>query len=425
VFGTDAAKKIFSNTTYQVIGKVVSLLITVFGTIIITRQYGRQGYGEFSLMQNYPALLFIIADFGLNAIAVRELSSNWERAKKYFPNILFMRIILSLFLMFTLGIVISLSPYSESLKLGIHLGLFLILTQALYATTNVIFQSKLRYDYSAIGYVIGYGVILVLVLLLSYFKVSIMWVNFSYVVGGFITFFVNLAFIKKLGIDFSFSLDKKLIKYLFMQALPLGLMFVFSQINFKADSIALSLLPVPKGYGLTKTEAVAVYNLPYKIFEVSLVVPAFFMNSAYPVLVKHMRVGKEKLKTTFSHVLQALFVGGIAVSILGFLFAPLVISILGGDAFSQSVTVLRILILGVVIFYLTQPISWLVVTLGKQKYLPWIYLFSAFFDVGANIIFIPKYSFYGSSIITIVAELFVLLLLIFAALKAWRAKYAT
>jgi O-antigen/teichoic acid export membrane protein len=79
---------------------------------------------------------------------------------------------------------------------------------------------------------------------------------------------------------------------------------------------------------------------------------------------------------------------------------------------------------GMFVFYLTQPISWLIVTLDKQKYLPGIYLVGALFNVTANFILIPKFSFYGSAIITWVSELLILIMLAFAAHRAWRHKYA-
>jgi O-antigen/teichoic acid export membrane protein len=119
----------------------------------------------------------------------------------------------------------------------------------------------------------------------------------------------------------------------------------------------------------------------------------------------------------------ALGAGGIVFGCTGFVLAPWVVDLLGGDAFSQSVPVLRILISGLVVFYLTQPLSWLILTLGKQKYLPWVYLASAVFDIIANIIFIPLYSFYASAVITIISEGIILVLLFIAAFIAWRTKF--
>jgi O-antigen/teichoic acid export membrane protein len=302
--------------------------------------------------------------------------------------------------------------------------LFLILTQALYTTTNIIFQVKLRYDLSNISYVIGSLVILVLVVVLSLMKVSIVWIAFTYVAGGVVIFILNTLFISRFGIISKLKFDKEISKPLFFGALPLGLMFIFSQVNFKADTLLMSVLPIPQWLGLNNTESIALYGLPYKVFEVALVVPTFFMNSVYPVMVKRMTVGKDELMGTFTKTTLFLMGAGIIVGAVGYLFAPFIIRFLGGGGFERSVTVLRILLAGLVVFYTTQPISWLIVTLGGQRYLPWVYLISAMFNVGANLVFIPKYAFYGSSVITILSELIILVLLVAYARKVWHQVYA-
>jgi len=396
----------------------------MLAVVIITRSYGREGYGAFSLMQTFPALFFVIVDFGINAIAARELSKDWSKANKYLGNILLIRLIFSLLIILLITFGLSFFPYSQELKAGIRLGLFILITQALFTTTNIFFQVKLKYDFSTISYTIGYLVILSLVLILSYLKANIMWVNFSYVVGGTMAFLMCLFFINKLGVKPDFTIDKDLWKYLISSALPLGIMFCFSQASFKQDSLMVSAMKLPQSYGLNNTESVAVYALAYKIFEVFLVIPTFFMNSAYPILVRHMVEGKEKLKDTFSKVIKFLLLSGLFVGILGLLIAPIGIRILGGEGFNQSVLALRILSLGLFIFYLTQPISWLIVTLGYQSRLPFIYFLSAVFNVITNFIFIPKYSFYAASVTTILTEFVILILLIFTAQKSWKDKYA-
>ena len=338
------SKKIAANTIYQLIGKIVSLGITVLATVIITRTYGREIYGQFSLMQAWPALFFVIVDFGINAIATREISKDWSKAGKYFGNILLIRIIFSIILMLVLFVASRFFPYSQVLKTGITLSLLLILTQALFTSTNIIFQARLRYDLSTIGYLIGYAFILVIIFFLSRAKVDVMWISFSYVIGGFITFFVNYYFVRSLGVKPEFVLDKQLWGYLLSSSLPLGLMFVFSQINFKADALLLSVLPVPAFLNVSNNEAVGLYALPYKIFEVALVMPTFFMNSLYPVMVLRMTEGKEKLKETLKQSLKFLIVAALVFSAVGYVFSPLAINVLGGVEFEASILVLRILL---------------------------------------------------------------------------------
>jgi O-antigen/teichoic acid export membrane protein len=417
-------RKIASNTIYQIFGKVISMSITMVAVVIITRTYGREGYGEFSLMQSWPALFFVIVDFGINAIAARELSKDWSKAGKYFGNILIFRFIFSIFIIAVLSLVLRFFPYSQKLGTGIRLGLFVLLVQSLYSTSNILFQVKLKYDFSTIAYTLGYLFIFLLVLAFSYLRLDVTWVNFSYVIGGLITFVISIFFAKKLGVTPDFTFDKDLWRFLIISSLPIGIMFIFSQMSFKEDALMLSFLKLPESYGLNNTESVAVYALPYKVFEVLLVVPTFFMNSVYPILVNHMVEGEEKLKKTFTRVIYFLIFSGLFVGLLGFIFSPLAIKLLGGEEFAQSVVVLKILAAGLFIFYLTSPISWLIVTLGYQKYLPWIYFISFSFNMVSNFIFIPKYSFYGASWITVASELIVLVLLIIFARKSWKLKYA-
>lgn len=423
MISSDTTKKIAGNTIYQIVGKLISMSITMVAVVIVTRTYGREGYGEFSLMQSWPALFFVIVDFGINAIATRELSKDWSKANRYFGNILIIRFIFSLMLIGILSLTLNLFSYSDRLVTGIRMGLFLLLTQSLYSTANIFFQVKLKYNYSTIAYTVGYILIFILVLLFSLLKLEVMWVNFSYVLGGLITFILSLFYVKKLGVVPDFTFDREIWQFLFTSSLPIGIMFVFSQMSFKEDALMISFLKLPESHGLNNTESVAVYALPYKVFEVLLVVPTFFMNSVYPVLVRHMTEGKEKLKQTFSKVIYFLLASGLLVGLLGIVFSPLAIKLLGGEKFSQSVGVLNILAGGVFIFYLTSPISWLIVTLGYQKYLPWIYLISFVFNMVSNFILIPRYSFYGASWVTVVSEFIVLFLLAVFARKSWKLKY--
>ena len=123
--------------------------------------------------------------------------------------------------------------------------------------------------------------------------------------------------------------------------------------------------------------------------------------------------------------LIVLFVLGIIGGLCGVFFARIIITLLGGVGFHQSILVLQILVSGLALYFMTAPLSWLIVTLNKQKYLPGIYVLSSIFNVTANVLFIPKYSFYASAVITHLSELIILILLIYFARKAWKLRYAS
>lgn len=415
---------VFYNTTAQLVAKFVSMSLTVLATILITRAFGKEGYGQFSLMQTLPALFYILADFGLNTTALKKIDGNGKNAQKYYQTVLGLRLLLSLAFIVVLNIITLFLPYTPFLKTGILISSLLILTQALYSSINLIFQYKQRYDLSSIGYIGGSVLTITLVVIFMKLGLDIRLLSFAYVLGGVVTFIVNARLVRKLGYAFALNINSEVAKSVLKSSLPLGLMFIFSQINFKADSILLSLLKLPSITGLNNIESVAIYSLPYKIFEVTLVLPTFFMNAVYPIFVRKLQENPNNFKNIFFKTLKYMLALGLTASVALYLLAPLVVKILGGQEFAESADVLKILAVGLGIFFLTQPISYLIVTLDKQKYLPAIYLTSAIFNVSTNLIFIPKFSFYASAYITWVSEGLILLMLTFFAIKSWRERYA-
>jgi O-antigen/teichoic acid export membrane protein len=421
-------KLIASNTFYQLLSKFITMSITFALTYLISKNYGAYGYGLFAIFQSFPALFYIISDFGLNAIGALEISKNEKKGSEVLSNILVLRLILSLFLM-VICLILAFYLYpNEELRFGIALGSLIIVAQTLVATTNIIYQLKLRYDISALSNVISYIFILLGALYFINNQVSVVFLNFLYVIGTFLAFGLNFYFLKKFDIKIKLKYEGKYLSKLALLSWPLGLMFVFSQINFKADSILLSILPIPN-LGLTNIETTGVYALPYKIFEVMLVLPTFLMNSTYPLLLKSMQNGFDKLKNNFKKTVFFMFGIGAASSLVlfvgvWFFLTPDLISLIFDSEFVYSRDILLILFSGIFLFFLTQPLAWFLVIIEKQKYLPFIYGFSAILNVSLNLIFIPQYSFYASSVITLVTEGVILVLLLGVFFKFWFAKNA-
>lgn len=419
-------KLIASNTFYQLISKFITMSITFALTYLISKNYGAYGYGLFAIFQSFPALFYIISDFGLNAIGALEISKNEKKGGEVLSNILVLRLILSLLLVIVCLILAFYLYPNEELRFGIALGSLIIIAQTLVATTNIIYQLKLRYDISALTNVISYIFILIGALYLINNQVSVVYLNFLYVVATFLAFGLNFYLLKKFDIKLNVRFQPKYLKKLMILSWPLGLMFVFSQINFKADSILLSILPIPN-LGLTNIETTGVYALPYKIFEVMLVLPTFLMNSAYPLLLKSMQESFEKLKNNFRKtIFYMLGIGGVSSFVLfsgvWFMLTPDLISLIFDSEFVYSRDILLILFSGIFLFFLTQPLAWFLVIIEKQKYLPFIYGFSAILNVSLNYLFIPQYSFYASSVITLITEAVILTLLLGVFFKFWYSK---
>lgn len=405
-------QKIAYNTAAQMLGKAATTITTLLITVLITRRFGPSGYGDFTVMMAYAALFYIVSDFGLNAIVTRDLSANEKKTVYYFKNLLAMRLAMGLCLLVIGVVVLAFFPYSSFVKAGILISLLTIFTQALYTSGNAIFQTKLRYDLSVLAAILGSLTILILAFWVVMRGAGLLPVVGSYVVGGVVMVAASLIFVRGLTGALGLRFDFELWRYLFMSALPLGLATIFTVVLQRADAIMLSLM--------VGNEAVGFYGASYKIFEFALVFPTFFVNAAYPIMVRHFKDGQERLLRTVK--LSGLFLLGVSLLglVIGWVLSPLMIGVVAGPEFSESVLALRLLLLGLPAFYLSALFLWLLITLGKQRQVPVVYAVGAAVNLVLNLIFIPRYSFYGAAVTTWTSELLILVLLVHFSLKALR-----
>ncbi len=405
-------QKIAYNTAAQLVGKAATTITTLILTVLITRRFGPSGYGDFTVMMAYSALFYIIADFGLNAIALRDFTADESKISRYFKNLVGLRLVMSLALFSIGALALVFFPYSRFVKIGVLVGLLTIFTQALYSSTNAIFQTRMRYDLSVLASILGSATILGLsfLSLRSFSEGGLLPIVGSYVVGGTVMVGVSLFFVRRLIGVIGIAKDSELWRYLFMAALPLGVTTIFTVVLQKADTLLLSVL--------SGSEAVGLYGASYKIFEFALVFPTFFVNSIYPIMVRRLGEGQEKLMETIKYSGLFLFAVSVIGSAVGYFLAPWMIRVVAGPEFFGSVRALRLLLLGLPVFYLSALFLWLLITLGKQRQIPFVYAAGAIVNVVLNLILIPRYSFHASAIITWTSELLILFLLIFFSRRA-------
>jgi O-antigen/teichoic acid export membrane protein len=185
-------------------------------------------------------------------------------------------------------------------------------------------------------------------------------------------------------------------KGLLIPALPLGITLLFNLVYFRADSVIITLT--------RPTAEVGVYGLAYKVFEVVLVFPTFFMNAVYPLLLGQ----KEKLKTILRTSFLFLFIASLVSGVALWVAAPLLLFI--KNDFASSIGALRVLALGLPFFFVTSVTMWGLVAMKKQAALAAIYGGSMAINIVGNLLFVPTYGFMAAAWMTMVGEAIVLLL---------------
>ncbi|OGH09709.1 MAG: hypothetical protein A2152_02580 [Candidatus Levybacteria bacterium RBG_16_35_6] len=397
----DMHKKIAENTFSQTLAKIFSSGTGFLITILVARYFGVTGYGDFVKITSFVALFYLIVDFGINAIFLRE-----DEKLSHFKDVFYLRLFLSFGIFVVSNLIALLLPYNNMLgigfsapvKLGIFIFSFTLFFQSIIYSTSAVFQKELKYNLYSYSVILGALTNLFFVVVAILLRGSIFAILASYLIASLVTAVLGIVFSRRKIFPFSFNLvfSKKLI----LSSLPLGIMLVFNLVYFRVDTILLSLLKT--------SDDVGIYGLSYKFFDFLVALPLFLSNSLYPFLLQNKKNTRKFFHLVWDYLLIFTLIG--IFLIIPFLFLSPLFTLIRKEYIS-SVLPFNYLLFSLPIFFITSLLQWTLITLGRQKFLMWTYLFSTVINISLNLIFIPLFSYYASAIITGVTELLVMIIL--------------
>ena len=407
--------RIAYNTVVSTGVRVIGVALSLVGIGFIARYLGQEGFGSYALILAFLAIFNILADLGLYTLMTREISRPGADEKKIASNIFTLRIAVLLVFLSLAFILVWFFPYTLQVKIGVAIYAVAVLFLSTSQVLMGIFQKYLRTDKAAVAELIGRAVQLGLIIPFIYLDLGFYSILVALIFGAISIFILNFFFARKhvpLCLAFDFSYWGKLLK----TALPIAVSIVFVLIYFKIDSIFLSLGFINRS-SANPISDVGIYNIAYKVLEGLIAFPAMFIGLMMPLLSKFAFSGREQFKKILQKTLDILIIFIIPLVVGLLLLSSPIVVLIGGKAFDASAPVLRILAFAVGIIFLGSLFGHSIIALDKQKTGAWIYFGGMIFNVIANLIFIPKYSYLGAAATTVFTEFLVTALLLYLIYK--------
>ncbi len=401
-------KVIAGQTSWQLLGKVTTSLSTIVILSLITRKFGEEGTGTFTLALTFMAFFTLAVDLGFNAYLLGKVS------EEIFRKCLGLRLILASLLVLLAVTVAYFWPGNESFKQLVYFGAFFaIFEPAVFVTTNLIFQKNLAYNFSVKATILGSATILFGVMLAVYYNLPLPYLMLSYSTGWTIMALGSLIFVRKFISNLSPIIDLGFIKDVFIKSWPISVTLLLNVVYFRLDVFLLSIFkPIAE---------VGIYNLSYQIFQTIIVLPTFIMNSFYPLMLQSFAANKLKFLKELKISIGVMLILSLIGAGTTILLAPLLINIItGGKGFIGSSYSLQILALALPAFFVSSVLMWTFVTLKKYKSMLAIYTVGLLFNFSANYLLIPQYSYIASSYITGVSEYLVLFLQVMVLWRGYK-----
>lgn len=409
-----ATISIAKNSLYLIIAQIFSKGVTFFYYLIIARHLGDVGIGKYSFILSLVGIFYIISEFGLENLIVRDIAIQKNKALLYLSNASLIKLSLAIISIIIITIFINFTDKTPDVKFGVYIISITLLTNGVCSSLESTFNAfeKLKY--------IAYLDIFINCIKLAG-ALILLSLDFTLISLLFLILFLSIARLllgliithtKFFKVDFLF--DKPTFIYLFRTAFPFALMGIITIIYFRVDSILLSLM---KG-----DAAVGWYAAAFNFITMLMFLSYAFCKAIFPIMSKSFHESKEKFLKISQRSISLMFIVGMPIPLGMTFLADKIILLVYGDDFTESITAMKILGWAIPLIYLNSPLLRMLYSANKQNMAMAIVSIGMIINIVLNFILIPDYSYVGTSISTVAANLVNFILYYAAIYKTFNYK---
>ena len=404
------AQRIVKNTSILLLTEIASRVLSFFLIIIIARYLGDIGLGKYSFIFAFVGIFSIISDFGISGLMTRDIAKNKFLTKKYVDNVFAFKVFLSIFTAFVPFVFMIFTEKSFDIKTGVLLaGISTSFYYLAYPFRNV-FIAHEKQVYHAIYNITERVVAFVLGITVLYLGYGLIGFLVILVVSNFISliysYFIVSEKFSKVGFEFDFRFLKNALK----KSLPFWFTTIFMTFYFKIDTVMLGFM---KDF-----QATGWYNAAYKIIDALTSIPFIILIAVYPVMSRFHGKQEKFLQILYKKTFYYLFMLGFPLAVGVTLVADRIILFAYKSSFENSTIALQILIWALMFIFVNYLMGYLLNSIEKQILFTYSTGFCAALNIALNFMLIPKFSYIGAGIATVLTEFANFLILFHLTSKA-------
>lgn len=397
-------KKLAGETAIYGLSTILARIINFFFVPIYTRILSTDGYGAYSEIMSYIAVLQVVLVLGLETGCFKFASkgttgqgvSGGDAHRVFSTALSTVAAVAGFFFLLTClfgGSTASAMGYEGCGSMIIYVGGIL----ALDSLTAILF-AKLRYEQKALKFAVFKSIKILSELgfnLLLFFVIhSPEEAHFSYIIlAVFLSCAVCfLLFIPDI-LKIKFNFDKKLWHKMMLYSLPLMAAGLPGIINESADRFLFRFL-VGAGYtGEGWSADLGVYQAAVKLAVIMNLFIQMFKYAAEPFFFARY---KEKGANELYAKVMEYFVAFCMLIFLGIVFYIDILGLILGKDFRSALPTIPVILLSYMILGVLYNVSMWYKLSGQTKYAITITLLGLLVTIGGNILFMPRFSYWAS-----------------------------
>jgi O-antigen/teichoic acid export membrane protein len=413
-------RSLAANMAAIVSGKAMTAVAGLMTIMILTRHLGPQEFGYYRTVLTYCAFAAVLADCGLYMINLREMSrAGADGAGRVAGNALALRFVSTASMLIVAAAFAWATPYDVTVKWGILIGAGIYTCLQASDFLISVFQSVLKQGRNAVAEVIGAVATLVGVWVLALTtRAGALPMLGATLLGAALALGISWRLARRLvtkgpmGQPFQLRFDLGLWRQFLVAGLPIAGAQILGMAMLRGDALLLSLYQPATDVGL--------YGVPAKLFELATSIPYQFAGLMMPALTAGARNNPQEFRQTLRNSVDAGAVYGVAVILALTPFAPQILALMAGADFAAGAPALEIIAFAVALAGMTHILRFSLVACERPRFVliadsvACACAFIAYFSL------IPRFSFVGAALGTVVAEVAALICMLCGLKRAGR-----
>lgn len=388
--------RVFGNTAALVIGRLGVAAFGWAGSLIIVRTLSVDAFGRYTFIFGFLGVLSIVTDMGIGRVAIAGLSDPTRDRARVAGAYVVLRSALGVVGYVLAMLFVWLGGYSAEVVRATAIAGIVVLVATPANALEIGFQVRKKLHPVAIAGVVaqaaqfsitaaiaasGRGTLLLFTL--PSIAYAVVELGYKLAVGR------NLIPIKP-------CVDLRAWKDMLTEALPLAIGAALATLYYRIDMVMLSKMDTFANVGL--------YGVAYKFIDLAHYVPASLHRSVMVPLVDAWDDDRARFDRIVGHAYRLLFVtGALLVAELG-VFGSDVAGLLYGRHYEAAGTAAG-LVMGGEFFVFFTLLAWTaLIAMGQTRVYAVAAGLGVVINVGLNLFLIPKWSYEGAAVATIVTN---------------------
>ena len=186
------------------------------------------------------------------------------------------------------------------------------------------------------------------------------------------------------------------------ESYPLMINHFLATVFFRIDAVLMK----PLMGGEKADAALGYYGTAYKFIDGLNIIPSYLTMAIFPLMSRYAREAGDALRRAYILSLRLLVLIALPLSVGTCLLADRIILIsFGPKMLPGSAQALAILIWFLPFSFINSVTQYALIAVNQQHFLTRAFLIGAAFNIVANLILIPRYSFLGAALTTVLSEI--------------------